>query len=43
MEELGQLVRSVYDDCVAGNLVSLTLKFGHFAGNNITRMLLGKR
>lgn len=42
-EEFSQMVRSVYEDSVEGKPVKLTVKLGHLATNNITRMLLGKR
>ncbi|KAG0600319.1 hypothetical protein M758_11G023900 [Ceratodon purpureus] len=42
-EEFSQMVRSIYEDSIAGKPVKLTVKLGHLATNNITRMLLGKR
>ena len=42
-EEFGIMVRSVYEDSVAGRPADLTVKMGHLATNTITRMLVGKR
>lgn len=42
-EEFDEMMRSVYEDSVAGKPAVLTVKLGHLASNTITRMLLGKR
>lgn len=42
-EEFNQMVTSIYEDCMEGKPIKLTVKLGHLATNNITRMLLGKR
>lgn len=42
-EEFALMVKSVYEDSADGKPVMMTVKLGHLASNNITRMLLGKR
>lgn len=42
-EEFALMVKSIYDDSADGKPVMMTVKLGHLASNNITRMLLGKR
>lgn len=42
-EEFNQMVKSIYDDSLDGKAVKLTVKLGHLATNNITRMLLNRR
>lgn len=42
-EEFSQMVKSIYEDSVDGKPVKLTVKLGHLATNNITRMLISKR
>jgi cytochrome P450 len=42
-EEFSQMVQSIYQDSLSGDPIMLTVKLGHLATNNITRMLLGKR